>query len=242
VFLALATKANTEDSTAVLAIKLIAEEVGIGALVGIGLTLIGTWLIRQFGKREWVTETWRQLTVASLGVSCFAVAQSVGGSGFIASFVGGMLFGWLAKEHKHEFLLSAEGTGDTLALFTWVFFGVAVVGHSIQDFDWKIALYAVLSLTLIRMLPVFISLKGTKLRTDEKLFAGWFGPRGLASIVFAVIVINQNLPGNHTIRLAAAYTIVLSVLAHGLSANPLVSMLAAKIQSSSVETAGENLS
>jgi NhaP-type Na+/H+ or K+/H+ antiporter len=232
-FLALASSANEEGSTTMLALKLIAEEVGIGCLVGVVLTIMGTWLIKLFAKREWITETWRQMTLASLGVACYAAAQSIGGSGFIASFVGGMLFGWIVKdEHKHKLLIAAEGTGDTLALITWVAFGVGVVGHRISMFDWKIAVYALLSLTVIRMLPAFLSLTGTKLRTDEKLFIGWFGPRGLASIVFAVIVINKHLPGGETIRLAAIYTIILSVIAHGLSASPLVARLAAKASSS----------
>jgi NhaP-type Na+/H+ or K+/H+ antiporter len=158
------------------------------------------------------------------------VAQVIGGSGFIAAFVGGLLFGAVAKEQKHGLLLAAEGTGDTLALLTWVVFGVAVVGHTIDQMSWEVLLYAVLSLTVVRMLPVFLSLAGTQLRTDEKLFMGWFGPRGLASIVFAVIVLNEHLPGGDTIVLTAVCTIVLSILAHGLTANPLVGVLAARLK------------
>ena len=105
----------------------------------------------------------------------------------------------MTKHHKHKLLLAAEGTGDTLALITWVVFGAAVVGQSVGSFSWEVVLYAVLSLTVVRMLPVFLALAGMKLRTDEKLFMGWFGPRGLASIVFAVIVLNEHLPGGGTI-------------------------------------------
>jgi NhaP-type Na+/H+ or K+/H+ antiporter len=126
-------------------------------------------------------------------------------------------------------LLAAEGTGDTLALITWVIFGSAVVGQAIGSFSWAMVLYAVLSLTLVRMLPVFLVLAGMQLRTDEKLFMGWFGPRGLASIVFAVIVLNEHLPGGDTIAMTVVCTIVLSVIGHGLSANPLVAALAARI-------------
>ncbi len=238
-FLAVASNANEEGSASMLALKLIAEEVGIGLVVGGVLTVLGTWFIKMCAKRGWITETWRQLPVATLAVSCFAVAQSLGGSGFIASFAGGMLFGRIAKEQKHKLLIAAEGNGDTLALITWVVFGTAVVGHTLDHFDWKIALYAVLSLTLIRMLPVFLVLMGTKLSTGEKLFVGWFGPRGLASIVFAVIVINESVPGSGTIRLAATYTIILSILLHGLSANRLIAMLAARVTSSAGEASIE---
>jgi NhaP-type Na+/H+ or K+/H+ antiporter len=115
-------------------------------------------------------------------------------------------------------------------LLTWVVFGVAVVGHTIDQMSWEVLLYAVLSLTVVRMLPVFLSLAGTQLRTDEKLFMGWFGPRGLASIVFAVIVLNEHLPGADTIVLTAVCTIVLSILGHGLSANPLVRVLATRLK------------
>ena len=113
-------------------------------------------------------------------------------------------------------------------MITWVVFGAAVVGQSVDAFSWQVVLYAVLSLTVVRMLPVFLVLGGMNLRSDEKLFAGWFGPRGLASIVFAVIVLNENLPGGHTIAMTAVCTILLSVILHGLSANPLVAALASK--------------
>lgn len=135
----------------------------------------------------------------ALAVVCFAAAQWFGGSGFIASFVGGLLFGSLAKSHKHQLLLGAEGTGDTVALITWVAFGSAVVGQAAGSFSWEVVVYALHSLTVVRMLPVFLSLAGMNLGADEKPFMGWFGPRGLASIVFAVIVLNEHLPGGGTI-------------------------------------------
>ena len=235
-FLILATKTGVEQGTTQLALTLLAEEIGIGAGVGIGLTLLGWLLLKRFGERGWVTETWVQLPVPALAVACFAVAQWVGGSGFIASFVGGLLFGRLvSKQHKHKLLLAAEGTGDTLALITWIVFGAAVVGRSIDSLSWQVVLYAVLSLTLIRMVPVFLSLTGMKMRTDEKLFMGWFGPRGLASIVFAVIVLKEHLPGGDTISVTVVSTIILSVVFHGISANPLAAVLGARIK----RTAGD---
>lgn len=178
IFLALATSTGDNGSTSVLALKLIAEAIGIGVVVGVGLTFLGVRLFTFCADKGWVTETWRQLPVPALAVTSFAVAQWLGGSGFIACFVGGMLFGGLEKGHKHKLLLAAEGTGDTLALITWVVFGVAVVGQSIGSFSWQVVAYALLSLTIVRMLPVFLVLTGMKLRTDEKLFMGWFGPRG----------------------------------------------------------------
>ena len=216
-----------------------AELIGVLLLigVGVGLTLLGWVLLKSFAERGWITETWQQLPVPALSVACFAVAQWIGGSGFIACFVGGMLFGRIVnKQHKHKLLLAAEGTGDTLALITWVVFGSAVVGRSIDSLTWQVVLYAVLSLTLIRMVPVFLALTGMKMRIDEKLFMGWFGPRGLASIVFAVIVLKEHLPGGDTILITAVCTILLSVILHGLSANPLVAALGARINHSKGNT------
>ncbi len=231
-FIALATGSGTEGGASMFALKLVAQAIGIGVAVGAGLAILGGWLLKRFANRGWITETWRQVPVVALSLACYAVAQELGGSGFIASFTGGLLFGGIAKRHKETLLLAAKGTGDTLALITWVAFGAAVVGKSISQLSWEVVLYAILSLTIVRMLPVFLTLMGMNLRTDEKLFMGWFGPRGLASIVFAVIVLNEHLPGGSTITMTVVCTIVLSVIAHGLSANPLVAALTARIKGS----------
>jgi NhaP-type Na+/H+ or K+/H+ antiporter len=232
IFLALDASSGGAGGGSMLALKLVVEAIGIGAAVGAGLTFLAVHLFPLCADRGWITETWQQLCIPALAVTCFAVAQWLGGSGFIACFVGGLLYDSLAKLNKHKFLLAAEGTGDTLALITWVVFGTAVVGQSIGSFSWQVVVYALLSLTIVRMLPVFLVLAGMNLRTDEKLFMGWFGPRGLASIVFAVIVLNEHLPGGSTISMTVVCTILLSVIGHGLSANPLVAVLAARIKRS----------
>ncbi len=183
VFLALATGGAGDGGTLGLALRLVAQEIGIGLAVGLGLAFVGSWLLKRCAQRKWITETWAQLPVVGLALLCFAVAQLLGGSGFIGSFSGGMLFGALTKRRKEDLLRAAEGTGDTLALVTWVLFGAGVVGQSMGHFSWQILLYAFLSLTLIRMLPVYLVMAGMGMKADTKLFLGWFGPRGLASIV-----------------------------------------------------------
>jgi NhaP-type Na+/H+ or K+/H+ antiporter len=220
VFLALATGKGGEGGPWQLALELVAEEIGIGLAVGLVLTTMASVLLKFAKGQGWLTHTWIQIPVVALALGCFGVAQFLGGSGFIAAFTGGLLFGVLAKQARDEFLLAAEGTGDTLALITWVIFGSAVVGQAMGHFSWLILLYAVLSLTLIRMLPVFVSLTGMGVSTEGKLFMGWFGPRGLASIVFAVMVVEANLPNSGPIVIAVVYTIMLSILAHGVTANP----------------------
>jgi NhaP-type Na+/H+ or K+/H+ antiporter len=220
VFLALALDRAGDAGPWTLAIKLVAEEIGIGLAVGIGLTFVAANLLKHAKHRNWLTHTWIQVPVVVLALACFATAQLLGGSGFIAAFSGGLLFGVLGKDERDEFLRAAEGTGDTLALITWVVFGSAVVGQSVGNFSWLILLYAVLSLTVIRMLPVFIALTGSGINTEGKLFIGWFGPRGLASIVFAVIVVNSDLPNSGPLAMTVVCTIVLSIIAHGITANP----------------------
>ena len=220
VFLALATGKAGEEGPWHLAMMLVAEEIGIGLAVGLALTALAALLLKYAKGQNWLTHTWIQIPVVALALSCFAAAQLLGGSGFIAAFSGGFLFGILAKQARAELLRAAEGTGDTLALITWVIFGAAVVGKAVGHFNWLIVIYAILSLTLIRMLPVFVSLAGMGVSTEGKLFMGWFGPRGLASVVFAVIVVNDNVPHGGIIAATAVCTIMLSILAHGISANP----------------------
>lgn len=232
VFLALALDKAGDAGPWTLAIKLVVEEIGIGLAVGLLLTLAAAKLLKTALRRKWLTPTWIQIPVVALALSCFAVAQLLGGSGFIAAFSGGLLFGALAKTERDEFLLAAEGTGDTLALITWVIFGSAVVGQAIGHFSWLILIYALLSLTVIRMLPVFVALAGSGISTKGKLFIGWFGPRGLASIVFAVIVLDSKLPNADLVAMTVTCTIILSIIAHGISANPLVAAFAAKTPSS----------
>jgi NhaP-type Na+/H+ or K+/H+ antiporter len=113
-------------------------------------------------------------------------------------------------------------------LLTWVMFGAVVVGDYVGDLNWRVVVYSLLSLTIVRMLPVSLSLLGLGVRSDAQLFLGWFGPRGLASIVFSVIVVGQNVTGSDTLAATVVCTVTLSILAHGLSANPLVSAYSAR--------------
>lgn len=221
IFLAFAVGAEEANAPVTLVVHHFATEIGIGAAVGALCALLGTAVFRLAIRRGWGGEIWMQITIPALAMACFATAQSLEGSGFISCFVGGLIAGALMRDHKAPLLLAAEATGDTLALLTWVAFGAVVAGSAADYFAWDAVGYAVLSLTVIRMLPVYVSLAGMGLTASDKLFLGWFGPRGLASIVFAVIVLNEHLPGGETLKQTVVWTIILSVLAHGLTANPL---------------------
>jgi NhaP-type Na+/H+ or K+/H+ antiporter len=228
VFIALAIGNGSEGGSTMLALELVAEELGIGLVVGLGLTAVGTWAFRWCRDKGWVTDIWKQVTVVALAIACFSVAQSLHGSGYIAAFTGGLLFGFRAKDATHRLVLAAEGTGETLALMTWLVFGATVIGQSIEYFTWEMLVYALLSLTVIRILPVYLSLSGTGESTASKLFLGWFGPRGLASIVFAIIVINAGVPEGKFIAMVVVLTVFFSLVAHGVSANPLAKLLGQK--------------
>jgi len=220
VFLALALGHGGDQSTSSLVFSFLTEEIGIGVVTGLALAGGTVWLLRLSHRRQWISHTWIQFPVVGLAIGCFATAQLIGGSGFIAAFVGGLLFGSRLKDNRETLLRAAEGTGDTFALLTWVLFGAAVVSRAHQYFSWSIVLYACLSLTLIRMLPVFVSLTGLEVSRESKLFVGWFGPRGLASIVFGVIVLQANLPNSMALAQVVAWTVILSILLHGVTANP----------------------
>ncbi|NOQ88494.1 MAG: sodium:proton antiporter [Gammaproteobacteria bacterium] len=220
IFLTIAQGDIGENGTGILAIKLVLEQIGIGLLVGLLIAFTSVQLLKLAWQQKWLTPTWRQIPVVAMALACFTMAQHFGGSGFIAAFCGGLLFGFLEENQRDEFLQAAEGTGDTLALITWIIFGAVIADTLIHDMSWSILLYAVLSLTVIRMLPVFLALTGSGISTEGKLFIGWFGPRGLASIVFAVIVIDSKMVERDPIILVVACTIILSIIAHGITANP----------------------
>jgi len=226
-FIALAVSGEHGESEA-SALALLAQELGIGLAVGLSLAFFGALLLRWCAKQGWVTEIWMQVTVVGLAIASFAIAQSLHGSGYIAAFTGGMLFGFMAKEATHKLVLAAEGTGETLALVTWMLFGAMVIGPAFKPFSWEVVVYALLSLTVIRVVPIFLSLAGIGESVSSRLFLGWFGPRGLASIVFAIIVINAEVPGGELLALVVICTVFLSLIAHGISANPLAKWLGSK--------------
>ncbi|ELM3752444.1 MULTISPECIES: cation:proton antiporter [Aeromonas] len=222
--LALIAPTEQHTGTGLLAITLLLEEIGIGLLVAWGLTTFTLRLLKTSYLNGWQLPLWRQLTMPGLALLCFSLAQTLGGSGFIAAFVGGLLMGRKLGEHKHAYLDSCEGYGDLLSVVIWMVFGATLMPMLAELLHWQYWLYAAASLTLLRMLPVWLSLLGTGLKLELKLFIGWFGPRGLASIVFAVMVL-QNEPallGQRPIIATVLCTIILSVILHGLTANPWV--------------------
>jgi len=206
-------------------LALFAKQIGIGLAVGLGITFVSDKLIRIASRNNWIARSWKRIVIIALAFFCYNTAQLLGGSGFIACFSGGLLYGFVNKKHKLDLLQAAEGIGDTLSLTTWGIFGAIVIPTFLRQFTWDILLYSILSLTIIRMMPVLISLINTGLSLKEKLFMAWFGPRGLASIVFAILVLEVHLPHKSTIILTVVCTIFMSIIAHGITAIPFIKSL-----------------
>ena len=200
-------------------------EAGIGLAVGLALGFAGGILLRAADRAGYTTHDSSRLFVLALALACYAIAVLVGGNGFIAAFVGGLAFGKGSKHTEGHAVEFTETQGSLLAIGVWTAFGILVanqLGTAIND--GQAIVYAALSLTLVRMVPVALSLIGVGFRLPTVLFMGWFGPRGLASIVFLFIALSElRAAGVIAGPLAdvVAWTVFLSVILHGITAYPL---------------------
>ena len=207
--------------------RLILEQVGYGVVVGAGIGVIGGVLLGLARRRGWIADSFLQLGVVALPLLCALVSEAAGASMFIAAFVAGLAVQLGFREagtHSVEF---TDEWGQLFNLSIFFLFGL-LVARAWPDFRLAHLLYAVVSLTVVRMLPVAIALVGTRLHGATVLFMGWFGPRGLASIVLGVVYLERapHLPGTNTVRLAVMMTVLVSIFAHGLSAMPGTSLYA----------------
>ncbi len=205
--------------------RFIVEQLGYGAAVGLGLGLVGGRLLGVAHRRKWMSHGWQQLGVVALPILCLLVSRPIGASMFIAAFVAGLAVqrGFkVAAQHSVEF---TEQWGQVFNLAVFFLFGL-MVARAWPQFAWSHALYAGLSLTVIRMVPVAVALLGTRLHPATSLFMGWFGPRGLASIVLGLVYLDEvTRPADEgVIQYAVMVTVFLSIFAHGLSALPGMSL------------------
>jgi NhaP-type Na+/H+ or K+/H+ antiporter len=235
-FLVLA-KAEQEVSPALFFLKVAAQQIGLGALAGIVVGAAGGWLLHWASKREWVSGTYAGLAALALAMMAYVLADLVHGNGFIAAFVGGFATGRVSKEvgkHVSEF---AEEEGQLLNFVVFYVFGLMAL-TVISKLTWQMVLYAVMSLTVIRMAPVAVALRKQGLSTSTLFFMGWFGPRGLASIVLGLIVVEEAPQVAHKALMAPVLvaTVLLSVLAHGITAAPLSEAFARKVNSLSANS------
>jgi sodium/hydrogen antiporter len=220
VLVAIAGAAATEEAAHTGPAAAVAE-LAIGLAIGIAVGGGGGWLIKVGRRRGWVAEGFAGAAVLGLAACCYATSVALHGNGFIAAFVGGLAFAATGGPAA-QFVPFVEETGALVSLLVWLLFGVIAVVPAAESLTWQTAAYAVLSLTVIRMLPVALSLVGSGLGRTTVLFVGWFGPRGLASVVFGLLALETL--GEKVARPAdavIAFTVLLSVIAHGLTAEPL---------------------
>lgn len=200
----------------------IAEQIGWGLLAGAAVGGAGGYVLRTAAGRGWLDAQWRQPLTLAVALGAYAAAGSLGGSVFIAAFVAGMAFRLTCGAGNADTTGFTAEAGSMLAAATWMIFGSVAVLTALPHITWQILAYAVLSLTAVRMLPVAAAMTGTGARWPTLAFMGWFGPRGLASVVFGLQAFERDIPHAATLLSTVVVTVGLSVFAHGLTAGPFV--------------------
>ena len=210
--------------------RFLLEQLGYGSLVGLGVGLVGGWLLGLARGKGWMGRPLAQLGVVALPLACVLACEPLGASMFIAAFVAGLAAQAGFRDVGRHSVEFTEEWGQLINFFVFFLFGLLVASRW-TEISVAAVLYGVLSLTLIRMLPVAIALRGAGLHPATVLFMGWFGPRGLGSIVLGLVYLEQQThpsPGS-AIRLTVMMTVMMSILAHGLSAGPGMELYARKI-------------
>jgi sodium/hydrogen antiporter len=213
--------AATAEHAASVGPGVAAAELALGVLVGVVVGGAGGFIVKAARRREWAAGGFAGSAVLALAICAYACALAVHGNGFIAAFVGGLAYGATGGELGERLVPYVEETGALVSLLVWLAFGAIAVVPALESLTWQAVLYAVLSLTVIRMVPVALALAGTRLGRTAVAFIGWFGPRGLASVVFALLALEDIGKGAAPAVSVISFTVLLSVVAHGLTANPL---------------------
>ncbi len=219
------------------------QQIGFGVLVGALVGVSGAWLVREAIRWGWISDTFERLALLALALLAYALAGLAGGNGFIAAFAGGLCAGPFLRGIGERAVGFADAEGQLLNAAVFFTFGAVAIPLLLDEMDLSVALYAGLSLSVIRMLPVGIALLGTRLRGVSVLFMGWFGPRGLASIILGLVFLEEaaSLSASVEISTVVAATVLLSVLLHGLTSSPL-SMLYARSAATMSPAAPEQMS
>lgn len=215
------------------------SEIGIAIAVGAVLGLAGGWLFSQALRKNLTSNLARQIGNPALALLAFLATKEMGGNGFVSVFVAGILFGYATRHLLHDAVEYTEVTGTFLSLFVWIIFGALLPIPLLLNFNPLALLFAILSLTLVRMIPVAISLIGTHMRRDTALVMGWLGPRGLASVVFLIMAYDAAHEAHIETDLllaAVGWTVLLSVLLHGFSALPVANWYAKRLEGASPDT------
>jgi sodium/hydrogen antiporter len=221
VLIALAGAATDEHVSSIGPAEAVGE-LALGVLIGAAVGGMGGWVTRTARGRGWGDEGFAGPAVLALAVCAYACSLALHGNGFIAAFVGGLAFGAASGRGGQRLVPFVEETGGLVSLLVWLAFGAIAVVPALRGLTWQTVVYAVLSLTVIRMAPVALALAGGGLGRAAVVFIGWFGPRGLASVVFALLALEDlgSSDAGPAVEVIAV-TILLSVLLHGATAEPL---------------------
>ena len=202
----------------------------LGPAVGVAVGYLGGRLIDRATLAGWINAAFQRLSVLGLAAFAFAGAELVGGNGFIAAFVAGLTLGNATRSACESLYDFGEAEGQLLTLLVFLVLGGVMVPMALPHWDGPAVAYAVLSLTVVRMLPVALSLLGTGLQPASLAFLGWFGPRGLASILFALLVVEEGrLESGQVLLAIATLTVLLSTFAHGISAYPFARLYSRRV-------------
>lgn len=219
-FLAFATG---EETAPRFWVRFVVEQVGLGALIGVACGLVGGGLLVRAYRHGLVQNIYAQLATLSLAVLSFTGAELAGANGFIAAFTAGIAFGAATGSGLAErFDEYTEDTGRLLAIASFCVFGNLFVVDAVANTTVAVVGAAVLALTVMRMVPVYVAMTGMGTSPPTKLFIGWFGPRGLASMLFGLQLLDESvdetLPASDELFTVIAWVVVASVVAHGASA------------------------
>jgi len=220
VLVAIAGAATAEHAASIGPGAAVAE-LALGVLVGAVVGGAGGFVVNAARRSGWAAGGFAGSAVLALAICAYACALALHGNGFIAAFVGGLAYRTCGGRRGERLVPYVEETGALVSLLVWLAFGAVAVMPALQSLTWPRVLYGVLSLTLIRMAPVALALIGAGLGRPAVAFVGWFGPRGLASVVFALLALEDIGPVADAAVSVIAFTVLLSVVAHGLTADPL---------------------
>jgi len=208
------------------------RELLVGVGVGVGVGLAGGWLLSWAVTRMWSDPGFRPLAALGLALLSYGLSLELQGNGFVAAFVAGMTFGSVFGVELADLVAFAERAGGLLALMVWLTFGAVLLVPGFEAAGWREYAFAALALTVVRMVPVALSLAGSGLDRSTVALVGWFGPRGLATVVFGLIAYDTLDPSAASEVLAVVVvTVTFSVVAHGLSAAALAARYGSRVGS-----------
>ncbi|MEM8696882.1 MAG: cation:proton antiporter [Pseudomonadota bacterium] len=206
-------------------VRFAAQQIGFGLLAGIGVGLAGGFAIVWAARADWLDPRFETLACVGVAAGAFLAAEAIGGNAFVSAFIAGLGFAAICEERTGMVAEFVEEEGKFFSLTLFFIFGLTLAPTALAELQWMYLVYALLSLTVIRMAAIALSLIGTGARLATIAYLGWFGPRGLATIVFVLLVFGEGVT-SEPIRATAYLTVLLSIVLHGITAAPLAARYA----------------